>query len=287
MSETEVEMEDEVRMVLISEIHADPDFNCRGAIAPIDVVDLAKDIQQNGLLQPVVISPYNEERQIDTGFKFKLIMGFRRHKAHQINESIYIQAKIKDVQDDRKARILNLSENVKRKDLNIVQEANALRALKNLGATQEDVSMELGMSKGWVQVRFMLLDLPEEIHKEAAADMLTQYQIRELYSLRGDKEALFAAVKKIKTHKLSGSKGAFKPPKKKKATTKKQRTKTEIVEMMQHFQGIPEIGNGLWTRALAWAAGEINDYEMYASIKEYADLVGVNYEIPEEILSSV
>lgn len=283
----EIEMEDEIRMVLISEIHADPDFNCRGAIAPIDVVDLAKDIQQHGLLQPVVVSPYNDERCASTGFKYRLIMGYRRHKAHQINEVTHIQAKIKDIQDDREARILNLSENVKRKDLNIVQEANALRALKDLGATQEDVSRELGMSKGWVQVRFMLLDLPEEIHKEAAADMLTQYQIRELYSLRGDKEALFAAVKKIKTHKLSGSKGAFKPPKKKNASTKKQRTKVEIFEMMEHFQNIPGIGNGLWTRTLAWTSGEINDYEMYLSIKEYADLVGVDYEIPEEILSSV
>ncbi len=278
-------MEDEVKMISISEIHADPEFNCRGAIAPIDVIDLAKNIQRNGLLQPVVVSPYSEELQQKTGFKYRLIMGYRRHKAHQINEATEIQAKIKDVQDDREARILNLSENVKRKDLNIVQEANAIRALKDLGATQEDVANELEMSKGWVQVRFMLLDLPEEIHKEAAADMLTQYNIRELYKLRHDKEALYAAVKKIKTHKLSGSKRAFKPINKKKASTKKQRTKAEVFELMEHCQ--MNIGNGLWTRTLAWTAGEINDYEMYSSIKEFADNMGVEYEIPKEILSTV
>ena len=190
------------------------------------------------------------------------------------------------IRDDKHARILNLSENVKRKDLNIVQEAHAIAALKRLGATQEDVANELEMSKGWVQVRFMLLDLPEEIHKEAAAGILTQYNIRELYKLCGDPDALAAAVRQIKTHKLTGSKRAFKPKQnKKKASTKKQRTKAEIFELMSHMQNT--IGNGIWTRSLAWSAGEINDYEMYSSIKAHADAAGVPYEVSEEIMSSL
>ena len=59
---------------------------------------------------------------------------------------------------------------------------------------------------------------------------------------------------------------------KKKASTKKQRTKAEVFELMSHMQNT--IGNGVWTRALAWSAGEINEYEMYSSIKAYADALG-------------
>jgi len=39
-----------LKELLISEIHDDESFNCRGKIAPIDVVDLAKDIKENGFI---------------------------------------------------------------------------------------------------------------------------------------------------------------------------------------------------------------------------------------------
>ena len=268
----------------INEIHVDEKFNCRGQISPIDVVDLAKDIIRNGLLQPVVVAEYLPEDVIKYNHKYKLIMGFRRYKAHIVNQSKEIKCEIRPSMSDREARILNLSENIKRKDLNIVQEALAIKSLKNLGATQEMVSDELGMSKGWVQVRFMLLDLPEEIQQDASAGFLTQYNIRELYSLKTTEE-MFEAVKKIKTHKLSGSKKSFRPKRKLKATTKKHRTRAEIFQLMDHIQA--HMGNSIITRALAWCSGEINDYDFHIDLKKYSQEVGRPYEVPREIVSSL
>ena len=38
-------------------ILSDPEFNCRGHIAPIDVVELSKDIEAHGLQQPISVKP--------------------------------------------------------------------------------------------------------------------------------------------------------------------------------------------------------------------------------------
>lgn len=274
----------ESKMLKISEIHVDEIFNSRGQISPIDVIDLAKDIARNGLLQPVVVAEYTVEDQAKYNYPYKLIMGFRRLKAHIVNQLVEIKCEIRPPMSDRKARILNLSENMQRKNLNIVQEALAIKSLKDLGATQEMVADELGVSKGWTQVRFMLLDLPEEIQQDAAAGFLTQYNIRELYSLKTPEE-MYEAVKKIKTHKLSGSKKAFRPKRKLNAMTKKHRTRVEIFQMMEHIQLY--LGNSIITRSLAWCSGEINDYDFHADLKAYGQGLEKHYEVPAEIMSSL
>jgi hypothetical protein len=40
------------------------------------------------------------------------------------------------------------------------------------------------------------------------------------------------------------------------------------------------VGNGLHTRSLAWAAGEISDLDFYTSIKDYANEMGIDYIMP-------
>jgi len=62
----------------MSDIYVDEDFNCRKRITPIDVVDLAKDIKKNGLLQPVIVSIQSDEQQAENGKSYRLIAGFRR-----------------------------------------------------------------------------------------------------------------------------------------------------------------------------------------------------------------
>ena len=274
----------ESMILKINEIHADEEFNCRGKISPIDVIDLAKGIAKDGLLQPIVVAEYTPEDVIKYNFKYKLIMGFRRFMAHIVNQMKEIKCEVRPPMEDRQARVLNLLENINRKNLNIVQEAKSIKSLKDLGATQEMVADELQMSKGWVQVRFMLLDLPEDIQQDASAGFLTQYNIRELYALKTPEE-MYEAVKKIKTHKLSGSKKAFRPKRKLNAMTKKHRTRAEIFQMMDHIQA--HMGNNIITRTLAWSSGEINDYEFHVDLKSYADGLEKNYAIPAEIVSTL
>lgn len=259
--------------LLVSEVFADPDFNCRGEIAPIDVVDLARDIQNHGLQNPIQVQEFTEK----VPYKFRIIAGHRRHKAFIVLEKEYIPCIISEGLSFSQALILNIGENLNRKDLNILQEAKALSKLKLAGLGELDVCRELGASRGWVQIRYMLLELPHDIQQEAGDGTIKQTQIRELYSIRFDKAELYNAVRNLKNAKLRGETFNIKKQKKN-PLTKKCRDKAEMNEMMDHIQEF--IGNSFGTRCLAWASGEITNWDLYKDIKEIAEEEDKFYELP-------
>lgn len=259
-------------------IWSDNDFNCRGQIIPLDVVDLVKDIQQYGLQFPIAVQPIGSIEGAPEDAKYRIIAGHRRFSAFKVIGKEAIPAMIKIGLGEVQARLVNLGENLKRQNLNILQEAKAIKRLRSLGMNRRQVSEELGVSSSWVQVRFNLLDLPEEIQHEAAAGLLNQYQVKELFSLP-NKEAQFEAVKKIKNARLRGEKGisVAKPPKED-PFKKKRRQKNVVQEMIEHMG--TTIGYGLHTRTLAWANGEISSAELYMDIKRYGDAHNIDYTIP-------
>lgn len=273
----------ELQSVALELIHMDEDFNCRGKIAPMDVVDLAKDIEANGLIQPVTIAPYSEEQAAETGYKYRLVAGYRRFMSHRVLKRTHIPAIIRpDMMDDMVARFFNLSENIKRKDLNIVQEAKAIKRLKDLGVSEVATAERLGMSRGWVQIRYMLLELPQEIQDECAAGFITQTNIRELYAINrtAGKDSCFEAARKLKDAKITGRKAMTVNPNATKPSSKRHRKRSEIFEMMDSIQ--TQMGNHIGTRCLAWCAGEISNAELYKSLEEYADENGLDYTSPIE-----
>ena len=272
-----------IQEIPLEEIHADDDFNCRGKIIAIDVVDLVKDIERQGLIQPIVISPYGDERRTETGKKYRLIAGYRRYTAHVVLKRATVPSIVRaDMINDTDARILNLSENIQRKSLNILQEARAIEKLKMLGLTETHSAERLGKSRGWVQMRFMLLALPKEIQADVGLELITQTQIRELYSVfnRAGTEACYSAAKEIKQAKARGRTITVNPNLTK-PTAKRRRSRSEIFILMEHLQE-SGIGNGIWTRCLAWTAGEISDIELYVTLEEYAKTKGINYSKPVE-----
>jgi len=269
----------------INDIHMDEDFNCRGQISPMDVVDLAKDIERRGLIQAITVQEYSEEKQKETGFKYRLLAGYRRTTAHKIltkNDPKFsiIPAVIRASMTDAEAYILNLSENIQRKELTILQEARALAKLERLGVTETDCAAELGTSRGWVQIRYMLLRLPVEVQQEVAAGFITQTQIRELYAIykTAGRESTFNAVRAIKDAKIKGRANVSVNPNIKNKNAKHQRKRGEIQVMLEHM--FDAIGSGLHTRCLAWASGEISDNDLFLSIRLHADKIGKIYRMP-------
>jgi ParB/RepB/Spo0J family partition protein len=261
----------------LSEIHMDEQFNCRGPIAPIDVVDLAKDIEQRGLIQPVTIAPYPADKQKELGYKYRLIAGYRRFTAHKILKKATVSAIIRqDMQDEAAARFFNLSENIQRKDLNILQEAQAISRLREIGVTEHDAANKLGKSRGWIQVRYMLLDLPQEIQQEVAAGFISQAQIRELYTIHNisGKNKCMEAAKKLKEARQNGRVVSVNPNKTA-PKAKRHRKRDEIFLMMEHIQD--NVGNSFATRCMSWAAGEISDEELFGDVRKLCDDAGKVY----------
>jgi ParB family transcriptional regulator, chromosome partitioning protein len=270
-----------VQRIPISEIHDDESFNCRGKITPIDVVDLAKDIREHGLLQPIVVALYDAESQEKTGKKYKLIAGFRRLTAHKVISEDFINAVIREPMSEVEALRFNLSENIQRENLNILQEALAIKRMRDLGLSEVDTGTLLGMSRGWVQVRFMLLGLPEDVQKEAAAGLMSQQAIRDLYTLysrTGDINMVYEAVKKMKEAKVKGQVVKVSQTKEQMLMQKKHRKRPEIFAMMEHIQEF--IGNGLHTRCMAWCSGQITDEELFMTLEIYSRENGKQYIRP-------
>ncbi len=268
----------------VADLFVDDAFNSRGHIAPIDVTTLAKDIQENGLAEPIVITPWDR----NPPFKFKVVAGHRRTMAHKLIKRTHILAILRpDLVDDIKARIFNLSENLHREDLNVLQEAKAVQRIFETGVSEEELARKLGKSRGWIQIRAALLKLPERIQEEAAAGVITQPQIRELTTIlvRSGATACFEAAKKIKEHRERSGKSLSVNPTRKKLTAKVIRTRTEIFDMMALIRN--NLGNGPLTVALAWAAGELTTADILEMLKKEAvEIHGKVFIVPEGTFSN-
>lgn len=268
-----------IQYVPMVEIFSDESFNCRGHINPMDCVDLANDIKAHGLDFPITVVPYTEKKP----YKFKIVAGHRRHIAFRINETPKIPCIIRADLDEYGAAGLNLRENIQRKDLNIMQEANGLRRFFMGGWSEGSLATFLNQSRGWVQVRYMLIQLPPDIQKEAAAGFITQDQIRKLNKLPTGSDQQYALVRAIKLAKIQGEKVEIKDEKERDVlkTSKKCQDRGLIFAKIDHLLQLT--GSSLTTRAMAWCAGEISDYELHRAIEDECKKLNIPYDIPIEI----
>jgi ParB family chromosome partitioning protein len=261
----------------ISEIFCDEEFNVRDAISTSDVRDLAKDIKENGLFQPIIVRPFHGD-----GYKYKIVAGHRRYKACRLNKMTTIKAIIREDLDDNAATVINFSENVQRRDLNLAEEAKGIAAMLALGMTENGIAKRVGKSRPWVDIRVMLLNLPIEIQREAAAGFLKQEDIKELYKIQNNR-ARFQAVKELKDAR-SRADNTIKSSltKKEKENKEIQRKKVPKTSEVFEIQDIVMKGLGpcLATRALAYCAGEISVAEFMQDVEREAISLGKAWRVP-------
>jgi len=298
-------------LIPVKEIYLDHDFNCRGHFGASDCIELAKDIAAKGLQQPIIVRPLrleahklkgqetlsSEKVLIDQGYTHMMLAGHRRLTAYKINEGESIPSIVKSAfLPDFEARDINAVENLQRKELNLGQEALAVRHYYIANWTREDTAQRVNMSMGWVQIRFQILSMPSEVLDVALTGYLTQADVRELHKER-DPRTRLKMLGLMRDARIKGERGITTRMKKKdKTTTKKHRRGPEIFEMMDHIrnalkdvdreQMIPLMkiqspeGNSLTTKVLAWAAGEISTIELHNALKHYAGVIGLEYEMP-------
>jgi ParB family chromosome partitioning protein len=96
-------------------------YQPRKVFDEVELQELADSIRHNGVIQPVVLRKIAPER-------YELIAGERRFRASQIAGLESIPAIIREFSDEE-ALAVSLIENIQRKDLNIVEEAQGYRRL--------------------------------------------------------------------------------------------------------------------------------------------------------------
>ncbi|MCP4319896.1 MAG: ParB/RepB/Spo0J family partition protein [Hyphomicrobiales bacterium] len=140
-----------------------------------DLEDLARSINQHGIVQPVVVRPVNEGR-------FEIIAGERRWRAAQRAGLVEIPVLVRDV-DDRTALEISIVENVQRSDLNPVDEALGYEQLiAEHGYTQNDLGDIIGKSRSHVANSLRLLKLPESVRDMLSDGKLTAGHARAIVS---------------------------------------------------------------------------------------------------------
>ncbi len=146
-------------MIDMGLIDCNLEFNCRAPITLESVVELAQSIEVNGLQTPIHV--LQKSGPNDT--IYMVITGHRRYRACQVLERECIEAFIHTDINEQHARILNLSENLDRKDLTPYEEALALVKIFPSTATLTKMSQILNRSREWCRRRRLIAELPEDI----------------------------------------------------------------------------------------------------------------------------
>lgn len=119
------------------------------------VEELAKSIQAEGLIQPVVVRA--------KGKGYELIAGERRLRAFQFLEKKVIPVRVIEATDASSAT-LALVENLQRENLNPIDEAMGYASLvRDFDLTQDAVAKRVGKSRALIANSLRLLSLDDEI----------------------------------------------------------------------------------------------------------------------------
>ena len=148
--------------------------------------ELADSIRANGIVQPPVV-----RRRADG--KYELIAGERRTRAAIMAGLKKIPVVLADA-DDRKAAEMGVVENIQRKDLNVIEEAEGYRLLKEqFGVTQEDVAERVGKSRPAIANALRLLELPDEVKQLLSRGILSAGHAKVLLSVEGERDRTLLA----------------------------------------------------------------------------------------------
>ena len=166
----------------------------RQEFGPEELAELAQSISQVGVLQPLSV------RRTSGGWE--LIAGERRLRAAELAGLRCVPCLPVEADDDTSA-LLALVENLQRKDLDVWEEAAALRQLIDRHhLSQEDAARKVGKSQSAVANKLRLLKLPEDVIQGLRAGRLSERHARALLRL-DDAELQRKALDQIVKHRLN------------------------------------------------------------------------------------
>lgn len=155
------------KIVSVAVDKIDPDPNQpRKSFPPDYIAQLARSIAKRGQIQPITLRPQK-------GGRFMLVAGECRWRAHVHNKAKIIKA-IVEKMDAGEANLRAIVENVQRRDMNPIEEANAYRTLIDRGYSMEQIVEELSLkSTSIVRQRMDLLDLTPDVQALVATGNLS------------------------------------------------------------------------------------------------------------------
>ena len=174
--------------IKINEIRPNP-YQPRKEFDQNGLQELADSIKENGVFQPILV------RKSLSGYE--LVAGERRLRAAKLAGSKEIPVIIKEF-NDKEMMEISLLENIQRKDLTPIEEANAYNQLiQKLNYTQDQLAKRLGKSRANVTNLLRLLTLPSEVQDLVNKGKLSYGQARTLLALDSEEKIINLAKRSV------------------------------------------------------------------------------------------
>ena len=152
------------------------------------LAELAESIRSYGILHPLTV-------RCRAG-RYELVAGERRLRAARLAGLREVPCVLMDVNMED-AGLIALIENLQRRDLDFLEEANGIRQLiRMFGMSQEEAARRLGKSQSAVANKLRILKLPEDLLETLRERGLSERHARALLRLPDD-ESRRAALGKI------------------------------------------------------------------------------------------
>ena len=153
--------------------------------------DLTNSIRERGIIQPLVV-----RKSDDSDNKFELIAGERRWQAAQSAGLHEVPVIILNI-DNLKSLEFAIVENVQRKDLNPIEEAEGYkRLIDEFNYDQEKVAKFIGKSRAHISNCLRLLTLPKKVIQNIVEDKITQGHAKILIGLENAELLVDKIIKK-------------------------------------------------------------------------------------------
>ena len=139
-------------------------------------------IREHGLIQPILIRPLSHG--------FEIVAGHRRYQACKSLRWRFIPCKIREM-TNKQAFEIQLSENIQRKSMDPIEEAEAFRRyVIDFGwGGVSDLAKKIGKSEEYVSHRIQLLKLSEEIKEKIASNRLNVSKAVEISTIPIEKQS--------------------------------------------------------------------------------------------------
>ena len=162
----------------------------RRGFSPATITEMAQSLLAQGQIQRIVV------RKLPAG-KYELIAGERRYRGAIEARMATLDADVFAV-DDRQAKLMQLSENIQREDLGMIDKAGAIADLRDSlvegrAATLEEIASTVKKTVAWVSESLQLLELPavskQAVESGLITDQTTANRMARIERLAGPEQA--------------------------------------------------------------------------------------------------
>jgi ParB/RepB/Spo0J family partition protein len=174
-------------MIPLIEIRPDPKNVRTQVVDDDDFAELVESVKAQGVLQAILVRPVKPSNGAQA--KYQIVAGERRFRAAKRARLTEIPAQVREMTDEE-ALGAQLIENLQRKDLHPIDEADGLLRLKETqGLEISDIAERLAKSERYVARRLALTKLIEEARADLRKDRITLAHVLEICRLTPEMQA--------------------------------------------------------------------------------------------------